>query len=283
MLIGNSLPKLVFTRSAIFGLRLVAPGSLLYCASALVFQTPVIARSPWLIALTAWCSAESLFLLCVTLPLKWQLQKPSPPPTRLSKTDCDALISRCIKDISDAESYVSKWFLDTDVKHIKRENVRNFFAWSLLDLKYEDLNSAEEVELDGYIDQLEDRLGWKFEPGWGKARPLRLAFDEVPIQHRPLLWYGIVSLVECYTVLRLYYNGFQFHRTSFADSIKSFPIRPHSLITRHQSPSKNLSYWYRPHSSKKRPPVLFIHGIGKMPLGMIPSETWLIISRYWNV
>lgn len=41
-----------------------------------------------------------------------------------------------------------------------------------------------------------------------------------------------------------------------------FPFRPHTLFSQHVSPSKELSYWYRPHTSKKRKPVLFIHGIG---------------------
>ena len=240
----------------------MAPASLIYCASSIIFRTPLIARSRWLIALTTWCSAESLFFLCVYLPLKRQLQKPSPPPTRLSKKERNALISRCFDNISNADSYVSKWFLDADIEDIKRENVRNFFAWSLLDAQYQDLDSVEEVELDGYIDQLEVHLGWQFKPGWGKAKSLRLAFDNVPIQHRPLIWYGIVSAVECYTVFRLYYNRFQFHRISFVDSLKTFPCQPHSLVTRYRSPSTKLSYWYRPHTSKRRSPVLFIHGIG---------------------
>ena len=273
MLIGNSIPKLIFVRCAIFGLRLVAPASLIYCASSIAFRRPVIARSPWLIALTTWCSAESLFFLLAYLPIKWQLQNPSPPPPPRGKTERHALISKCFEDMPNPDLYISKWFLNADIEDIKRENVRNFFAWSLLDAQYQDLDSADEAELDGYIDRLEERLGWEFKPGWGKARSLRLAFDKVPIQHRPLIWYAIVSAVECSTVFRLYCNGFQFHRVSFADSLKSFPCRPHSLLTRHRSPSAKLSYWYRQHTSRRRSPVLFIHGIG---IGMYANVDLLL-------
>ena len=143
---------------------------------------------------------------------------------------------------------MSKWFLDADPAEIKRENFKDFLAWSLLDAKYEDLSNTEDIELDETIDQLEDQLNWRLEPGWGKARPLKLAFDPVPIQHRPLLWYGIVAVVECYTICRLNYNNFQFNRLAIIDSLRAFPCRPHTLLSQHQSPSGKLSYWYRPHS-----------------------------------
>lgn len=41
-----------------------------------------------------------------------------------------------------------------------------------------------------------------------------------------------------------------------------FPPRPLTLFTTHTTPARTLSYWHRPHTSKSRLPVLFIHGIG---------------------
>ena len=41
-----------------------------------------------------------------------------------------------------------------------------------------------------------------------------------------------------------------------------FPFRPLTLLSTRKTPAATLTYWYRPHTSKKRLPVLFIHGIG---------------------
>jgi hypothetical protein len=207
------------------------------------------------------CAAEGIFFLC-GLPLKLHLQKIPMRSTQLGERERQELITKCFDRVSDSNRYMSKWFLDADGVEIKRENVKDFLAWSLLDAKYESLSDAEDAEVDSYVDLLEERLGWKLQPGFGKAKSLRLTFDAVPIQHRPLVWYGIVAIVETYTVIRLSYNGFQFYRMPLNNSLRVFPPRPHSLLSRHRSPSTKMSYWYRPHTSKSKAPVLLIHGIG---------------------
>ena len=57
----------------------------------------------------------------------------------------------------------------------------------------------------------------------------------------------------------LCYHSFDFHRTSV---LAVFPLRPLTLFGAHSSPARRLTYWHRPHTSKKRLPILFIHGIG---------------------
>lgn len=79
-------------------------------------------------------------------------------------------------------------------------------------------------------------------------------------------------LVDTLTAAYLRYNGFLQHRTSLHSTLAIFPPRPASLLTRHVSAAPNLSYWYRPHTSKTRLPVLFIHGIG---IGLLPYTRWL--------
>jgi pimeloyl-ACP methyl ester carboxylesterase len=61
--------------------------------------------------------------------------------------------------------------------------------------------------------------------------------------------------------------GFHFYRLSFASFLTLFPFRPVSLTTRYRSSAKHLPYWYRPHTSTTRLPILFIHGIG---IGLYP-------------
>jgi pimeloyl-ACP methyl ester carboxylesterase len=72
--------------------------------------------------------------------------------------------------------------------------------------------------------------------------------------------------------LKLQWLGFRFYRLSFASFFMLFPFRPVGLTTHYRSPSKRLSYWYRPHSSTTRLPILFIHGIG---IGLYPYTGFL--------
>ena len=165
MLIGNSLPKLIFIRSAILGIRLIAPASIVYCATVFALRPLAVFRSSWLVVLTTWCSAESLFYLCGYLPLKLYLQKTPPRSTQLNEAERQELITKCFDRVSDSDRYMAKWFLDApDRKEIKRENVKDFLAWSLLDARYQDLTDAEDFELDGYVGLLEQRIGLKFQP-----------------------------------------------------------------------------------------------------------------------
>ena len=62
-------------------------------------------------------------------------------------------------------------------------------------------------------------------------------------------------------VYMLFYS-FQFHRLPLKRFFTVFPFRPLTLFSTRKSPAKTLTYWHQPHTSKKRLPVLFIHGIG---------------------
>lgn len=68
------------------------------------------------------------------------------------------------------------------------------------------------------------------------------------------------------------HNGFHFHRTSTARFFALFPLRPLTLLSTYSSPAEHLTYWHRPHSSKTRLPVLFIHGIG---IGLYPYTNFI--------
>jgi hypothetical protein len=70
----------------------------------------------------------------------------------------------------------------------------------------------------------------------------------------------------------LQYHSFNFHRTSLLRFPTIFPFRPLSLLSPYRSPAKTLTYWHRPHASKTRLPILFIHGIG---IGLYPYVNFL--------
>jgi pimeloyl-ACP methyl ester carboxylesterase len=78
--------------------------------------------------------------------------------------------------------------------------------------------------------------------------------------------------VDTFTAFRLRWGGFILFRTHLKSSLSIFPPRLAALTTRHISSAPDLSYWYRPHTSRTRLPILFIHGIG---IGLHPYVTFL--------
>lgn len=72
--------------------------------------------------------------------------------------------------------------------------------------------------------------------------------------------------------MRLLLHGFHFHRTKLTRFFKLFPFRFQSLFTTYRSPAEHTTYWHRPHTSKTKLPVVFIHGIG---IGLYPYTKFL--------
>lgn len=85
-------------------------------------------------------------------------------------------------------------------------------------------------------------------------------------------------MLDAFVAIRLYYYGFTFHRPLASPTISGIPPRPHAALTTLSSPSKAISYWYRPHKSTTKHPILFIHGIG---IGLWPYVDFLaeVIAR----
>lgn len=79
-------------------------------------------------------------------------------------------------------------------------------------------------------------------------------------------------IVDTLTAAYLRFNGFFLYRTHIKSTLSIFPPRFASLFTRQISSAPNLSYWCRPHTSKTRLPILFIHGIG---IGLYPYSRFL--------
>ena len=69
----------------------------------------------------------------------------------------------------------------------------------------------------------------------------------------------IVGIVDTMTCVQLAHAGFT-HRDA-RNPFRCFPPRPWSLLSE-RTPEPAFSYWYRPHRSKTKQPVVFLHGIG---------------------
>ncbi|KAM5354945.1 hypothetical protein ACJ41O_001591 [Fusarium nematophilum] len=254
-MIGISAWDYIFIRTCIFLLHLVAPLSVVYSLVNWLIHLPF--HIPHV--LEVWLTLEAVFYLLVYLPRKNYLQTVVTHPAA-SRDDRRRLFWRCHGNIPDPDRYLTRWFRDAPIAEIKRENVKDFFRWAFLNSGEPD--PAYDEELEEYIGEMEKLLGRKLEPGRGNAQCLRLTLDKVEMLHRSLIWYLCVFAVDTLASVYLRYYSFNFHRTSLFRFLAVFPTRAPTLFTTYRSPARTLTYWYRPHTSRTRLPVLFIHGIG---------------------
>ncbi|EJP61372.1 uncharacterized protein BBA_09668 [Beauveria bassiana ARSEF 2860] len=265
-MIGTSLWDYIFIRACIFFLHLIAPVSIIYTLVnvlvGLPFQLPQ--------ALQVWLALEASFYLVVYLPYSKYLQKAARHPALPCREDRRKLFKRCHETIPDPVQYLRKWFRGAAEAEIKRENVKDFFRWAFLNTG--EIESVDEDELEEYVREMETLLGRKLQPGRGRAECLRLTLDKVEMLHRSLTWYSCVFIVDLLTSIYLRYHSFDFYRSSVLRSLAIFPARPHNVFSSYRSPAESLTYWHRPHTSKTRLPVLFIHGIG---IGLYPYIDFL--------
>ncbi|KAF5591280.1 ribose-phosphate pyrophosphokinase [Fusarium pseudocircinatum] len=263
---GTSLWDYIFVRTSIFVLHLIAPLSIV--VSVILSLVPLPFQIPSL--LKTWVILEALFYIFIYLPLNKYLQQPANHPIAPCRADRQRLFQQCHDNIPDAGQYLRRWFRDAPDHEIKRENVKEFFRWGFLNM--EDSDSTYDDELEEYIEQLEELLGRKLESGRGDAKCLRMTLDKVEMLHRSLTWYMCIFVVDTIASAYMLYHSFSLHRTSISQFFSTFPLRPLSLVTPYRSPAKRLTYWHRPHTSKTRLPILFIHGIG---VGLYPYVNFL--------
>ncbi|KAF2466178.1 alpha/beta-hydrolase [Lindgomyces ingoldianus] len=269
-MIGTSIFDYVFIRSCIFFLHWIAPLSVFCCLISLVYTPPF--HVP--LSLQVAAALETAFYFLVYHPRKIYLQRSATHPTTISRDERRALFQRCLENTPDPERFLTKWFVDAPASEIKRENLKDFFRWAYLNTGEPDIEENEELE--EYVRRMEELLGRKLEPGRGKAECFRLTLNKVDMLHRSLTWYLVSScgkncacvfVVDTLASAYMLYHSFNFYPTSLHRFLSVFPFRPLGLLSSHRSPAKTIAYWHRPHTSKTRLPVLFIHGIG---IGLYP-------------
>lgn len=271
-MIGTSAWDYVLISACIFGLKAIVPISIFYS-----FNRVAALVSPYVLSLPRappfiekWMRIEAAFYILFYLPRRAYLQTAAKHPALLGREQRRALFRRCYDNITDPERYLCKWFRDAPQSEIKRENVAEFLQWAFFNGQ---AGSEYEDELDEYVRSTEERLGRKLEPGRGAATCLRLTLDQVEMLNKSVLWYVVVCVIDVMISIYLrYYVGFQFRRLPYLKHLYILPPRPSTLFLAPPSPARNLSYWYRPHTSRTRLPILFIHGIG---IGIYPYAKFL--------
>lgn len=256
-MIGKSLTEYVFILISIGLLRLVAPISFLYIAYVVVAQP----TTGWKTSLGRYALLEILFYTMVYLPRRWLLQKPAVHPTIHTREYRRILFQRCSSYLAISD-YLSGWFFSAE---FKRDNVVDWLLWALFSATRDTCLVEWEEEIEEYLSRVEVIIDRKLTPGYNTgAQCMRPTIDSVLMLHRPLIWYLVVGLVDLFTSFRLWRQGF--YHYDDGDCVASFPMRPCCVISRRSSVAK-LPYWYRPHRSSTKLPVLFIHGIG---IGLYP-------------
>ncbi|KAF1817174.1 hypothetical protein P152DRAFT_453772 [Eremomyces bilateralis CBS 781.70] len=256
----------VLVRTSILALRAITPLSILYCSYSF-YHFP---QGPALQSLASYAFLETAFYLFVYLPFSIYLQRAARHPEDMSTANREVLFNRCMDTIENPDQYLRKWFRNGDLDEIKRENVKEFLLWAFWNADKPD--GVHEEELEKYCDGVEKKLGRKLAPGRGKAKSLRLTLDDVEMLNRPLFWYILIGFLDAIVGVRLLFSGFRFYRVPLRRLPLTFPFRVFSLFARRRSEAQSISYWYRPHTSKTRLPVVFIHGMG---IGLYPYVDFL--------
>lgn len=257
-MIGTTLTELTLIRLTITTLRLVVPLSAIRLATkswegALDFTSP----------LTLYATLELAFFSLIYLPRRSFLQKPAEHPV-LMREQRKELVKRCVGSFgSEGVHVLSAWFNLVPVASVARDNFIEWLYWAVF---FSPTEGGEEFlpEIEEYLAEMEQRGGIELIPGRNpKIRPVRVTLDPVRTAHRPLVWYLLVGSIDTYAFLALYWHGFK-HYTS-GGFFRVFPPRPLAIISK--SSPVPLPYWYRPHRSRTKLPVLFLHGIG---IGLLP-------------
>ncbi|KAJ3823628.1 hypothetical protein F5880DRAFT_498512 [Lentinula raphanica] len=289
-MLGRTIHEHIFILISIALLRLVAPASFLYLFLCLYTRSLAINHlaHPWIFPIAL---LEVSFYLLVYIPRKGVLQKATYTAPLLTPEQRHALFLRCSQHISFSSTssapsaltstYPLGWFSSPV---LKRENLIEWILWALFscDPSNPHVEDSWKDEINAYVARVEEILGRKVEAGKEiKTKALRLTLDEVKMVHRPLVWYMIVALVDFITSVKLYSLGFRQYAPS-----NQLPLRLRNIISPGIFPprffgvfaqpslsaTEYFSYWYRPHRTSDRDPIVFIHGIG---IGLHPYTAFI--------
>jgi hypothetical protein len=112
------------------------------------------------------------------------LREPPPIPSRLR------LFEKCLAEISDMDSFISKWFFAHDPQLIGKADIREWLAWAFFSKHEHELSKQDDEELAKFLERVnevdtsQDRLD-----GRGGGVNIRNTLDPVRCQARPLLYY----------------------------------------------------------------------------------------------
>ncbi|KAI0063410.1 hypothetical protein BV25DRAFT_1990788 [Artomyces pyxidatus] len=258
-MLGQSLPEYIFIRISIAGLRLIAPASIAYLASSWY-----AGEFLWSRTLGVYAVVEALFCFLVYFPRRVRMQQMASHPPLMSPAQRRELFDKCVQSMTSTST--AGWFTSRKGSRVRRGNAMDWLLWGLFSTHSGEMLQEWEEELDYYASVMGGFIGYDLDHGSNpEMQCLRLTLDPVVMVHRPFIWYMIVGIVDTLTSGGLLFLGFRHYNTQ--KWFHLFPPRPLHALFSNTSPDPDIPYWYRPHRSTTKLPILFIHGIG---IGLYP-------------
>eukprot|EP00930_Biecheleria_cincta_P096243 TRINITY_DN88114_c0_g1_i1.p1 TRINITY_DN88114_c0_g1~~TRINITY_DN88114_c0_g1_i1.p1 ORF type:complete len:526 (+),score=61.93 TRINITY_DN88114_c0_g1_i1:82-1659(+) len=154
-----------------------------------------------------------------------------------------------------AEEWLQLWFLGAQVDDIYRDNLREEFAWAFFTRMLEEMDIADQQLLESMVDECERQFGFNFKPGYNPAvRGIRINFDPLNVWSHPLSYYASIRALSTGSRQYMRFLGFSYHPGRY-EGVPFYhvgaPCHPGQLIKDGVAVSRS-----------KRPPVVFIHGLG---------------------
>lgn len=187
IMLKDGLWTRTFIRTSILALRSVTPLSITYCVFRALGWVWTGKRTI-LRLVDVYAATESVFFLVVYLPRRWLLNSPASPSTLLETPEArERLFLKSWDASPDPREYLTGWFKGVTVEDLRSEDIKDFISWRLWNTLQR--SPEHEVELERYVDLVEDILQIKFPPGKSGKTSMAVTFEPLRIVHRPLLWY----------------------------------------------------------------------------------------------
>ncbi|KAL2202959.1 hypothetical protein CC79DRAFT_1325743 [Sarocladium strictum] len=261
-MIGTSIGEWVFIRLSIAFFRYTPVLYIISFAICLLFANNTAWGSIGAFVSTVLLLVEGTFFVLIWQPYQTRLGEAAIHPPPLSRQERKEIFHQCFDNVELPEAYVKGWFLGAELEYIHRGDLREFLLWAFFDRDNTHSTTHDEFDeedLEEFIQRIEGLVDYRFKPGHGPCKSLRLTLEGIETTYRSFLWYIIIFAVDQFTHVLLMYKGFQYYA---APTQSVFPPRPQQYLSRHRSPEDNLAYWYRPHKSTNKRPLVFFHGIG---------------------
>ncbi|KAI9290806.1 alpha/beta-hydrolase [Neoconidiobolus thromboides FSU 785] len=139
---------------------------------------------------------------------------------------------------------ISKWFNPITEDLVGYKQAKEWLSWLIYDKFINNLKSNENQQINNLIKKIELHSNIIFPKfNYNKLRkPMLLTLDPVIVQHKPLIFYAAIALIQAIAASFLMLLGFQ----------------PNHL------PNSKYTYWiYEPvNQDINSSPIFFVHGIG---------------------
>ena len=287
-MIGKGLKEYILIRIVITGFRLIAPTSLLYLAVSF-HQSKFPVSTP----LGLYAVFEAAFYLFVYLPRSHHIQK-----VRQSRSDILIHLSNTHLGCSPSPTF-NFWRAPTSLQEMQILYFQTRLSQWMVPFRLLKFKETERYPLDS-LGSVLNRIMLAGMGGRNQPIPYRSrTYPRLSIRQRlqrrtasnaTYIWsccyaasttclvyrkswqflnaivlnnwntfFQIVGSVDLWSSFSIRTRGFKHYSTQ--KWFHSFPPRPQTILSE-KSVDSDLPYWYRPHRSTTKSPILFLHGIG---------------------